>query len=66
MTDQPNFVAMLRTEPGSARAWGLYSAVEDRWLDVVFRSQRDAEEAFEVLRRAPAAPPRTRGKRLES
>ena len=60
MTPQPNFVPMLRAEPENARRWGLYSASEDRWLDVIFRSQREAEEAFEILRRAalkaPASP----------
>jgi hypothetical protein len=49
----PNFVAMPRTEPEHARRWGLYSAREDRWLDVIFGSRREAEEAFEILRQAP-------------
>lgn len=39
---------MKRTDRGRT-PWGLYSMVEDRWLDVVFANRRDAEEAEALL-----------------
>ena len=32
--------------------WGLYSKARDRWIDVVFSTEREASEAADILNRA--------------
>ena len=38
-----------RPEPDLMRSWGIYSPRKDRWLDVVFRSKKEALETLKVL-----------------
>lgn len=38
-----------RPEPHLERSWGVYSPRRDRWLDVVFRSKKEALETSKVL-----------------
>ncbi len=38
-----------RPEPKLDGAWGLWSAIESRWLDLLFATERDAEDALTYL-----------------
>lgn len=38
-----------RPEPKLDGAWGLWSAVEARWLDLLFATERDAADALNYL-----------------
>jgi hypothetical protein len=49
----PNMVVSPRPEPDLAGRWGLRDTGRDRWLDVVFSSQRDAEDALRALQSLP-------------
>ncbi|MEG3175281.1 hypothetical protein U1872_03500 [Sphingomonas sp. RB3P16] len=53
MTGHENFIAASRANGERGAQWGLYSPLEDRWLDVTFRSLAEAEEAGRVLRTVP-------------
>lgn len=49
MLDDPSLIAARRPEPDLAGRWGLYSVRKDSWIDVVFASEREAEESLKVL-----------------
>ena len=38
-----------RPEREFAKSWGLYSAKDARWLDVLFATEREALDALTVL-----------------
>lgn len=44
MTIDRNIVIAKRLEPDLNTQWGLYLIKEDRWLDVLFKHRREAEE----------------------
>ena len=49
-----SFIAALRTGKDLPGEWGLYSKRDDRWLDVVFATEREANAAIEILRMRPS------------
>ncbi|MBP2276004.1 MAG: hypothetical protein V4460_02545 [Pseudomonadota bacterium] len=53
MTIQPNFIPSLMTDHPATRTWGIYSPLQDRWLDVIFTTEREAEEACQVIKYLP-------------
>lgn len=54
VTIDRNIVIAKRLEPDLNTQWGLYLLKEDRWLDVVFKYRREAEEACAAVFRSPA------------
>jgi len=38
-----------RPEPKLDGAWSLWSGIEDRWLDLLFANEREAEDALKYL-----------------
>jgi hypothetical protein len=49
MIDDPSLTPALRPEHDLAGRWGLYSARHDRWMDVVFATEREAGESLKIL-----------------
>ncbi|MBV9152491.1 MAG: hypothetical protein JO204_12025 [Alphaproteobacteria bacterium] len=49
MSPSAHYVRAKRQEPELRHLWGLYSPREDRWLDVVFASANQAEEAIMII-----------------
>jgi hypothetical protein len=49
MLSDTSLVAAIRPEPDLPGRWGLYSQRRERWLDVVFATEREATAALEVL-----------------
>lgn len=48
----PNdYRAARRPEKKHEGRWGLWSAREDRWLDLTFSSEREANDALDYLRK---------------
>jgi len=47
-----SLVPALRPERDLSCRWGIYSARRDKWMDVVFASEREAMDAIRVLQRA--------------
>lgn len=56
MMPESSFVAAPRPEQDLAGWWGIYSACDDRWIDVVFASRREADESADRLRKTRGAP----------
>lgn len=54
MTIDQNIVIAKRLEPELNTQWGLYLLKEDRWLDVLFRHRREAEEVCAEVFRSPS------------
>ncbi|MGI4730671.1 MAG: hypothetical protein ACRYFW_02850 [Janthinobacterium lividum] len=50
--DDERIVVAEREEPDFAGRWGLFMPAEQRWLDLVFDSQKEAVEGIRVLRAA--------------
>ena len=49
LSQDPTLVAAHRPERELASRWGIYSARRDRWIDVMFASRKEAEEAIGIL-----------------
>jgi len=49
MVDDPSLIPALLPEHDLAGRWGLYSARHDRWMDVVFATEREASESLRIL-----------------
>jgi hypothetical protein len=49
MTIDASFAATLRPEPEHAWKWGLYSATRDRWVEAIYPSRQEAEQALTAL-----------------
>jgi hypothetical protein len=49
MVDDPSLIPALRPEHDLAGRWGLYSVRHDRWMDVVFTTEREACESLKIL-----------------
>jgi hypothetical protein len=45
-----SFVAMPREGANLPGRWGLYAIGNDRWLDVVFATEREANDAIYILK----------------
>jgi len=60
MEDANPWVAAPRSELEFRGHWGLYSNTDQRWLDLLFSSERDANDAVKALsleRKARQLPP---------
>jgi len=50
-----SLVPALRPERDLRNRWGIYSARADRWMDVVFASEREALDAIRILQQRAQA-----------
>lgn len=56
MLSDPSLIAAPRPEREFVGCWGLYSVATDRWMDVIFGSEHEANESLKVLKsRKPPA-----------
>lgn len=53
VTIDRNIMIAKRVEPDLSTQWGLYLLKEDRWLDVLFKYRREAEEVCAEVFGAP-------------
>lgn len=58
MLPDPSLIAAPRPERDFAGRWGIYSVEKDRWMEVIFGSEREANESLKVLKNCK---PATRG-----
>lgn len=49
MLSDTSLTVAKRPEPSLKSSWGIYSPRRDRWLDVVYRSMKEALETLRVL-----------------
>lgn len=49
MRPDSSLTVALRPEVEFRRLWGIYSAREARWLDVLFKSEQEALQSLRVL-----------------
>ncbi len=54
MQPDSSLITGRRPEPDLPGRWGIYSVAHDKWIDVVFASEREAREALKVLKPRPA------------
>ncbi|MDH7975142.1 hypothetical protein QH494_23400 [Sphingomonas sp. AR_OL41] len=54
MQQDSSLITGRRPEPDLPGRWGIYSVQHDKWIDVVFASEREALEALKVLKPRPA------------
>jgi hypothetical protein len=45
-----HYVAARRPSLDDQEQWGLFLPDEERWIDIVFRSKRDAERVIDEMR----------------
>lgn len=50
MQQDSSLITGRRPEPDLPGRWGIYSVQHDKWIDVVFASEREALEALKVLK----------------
>jgi hypothetical protein len=50
MQPDSSLITGRRPEQDLPGRWGIYSVQHDRWIDVVFASEREAREALKVLK----------------
>jgi hypothetical protein len=50
MLPDPSLVAAPRPEREFAGRWGIYSVEKNRWMEVVFGSEHEANESLKVLK----------------
>ncbi len=55
VTIDPNILIAKRLEPDLNTQWGLYLLKEDRWLDVLFKYRREAEQVCAEVFGSPPA-----------
>ncbi len=61
MFEAPVVFVMKRPENDLSGKWGIYSEARDRWIDVVFSTEREASEAADVLNKAGSKSRQMRG-----
>ena len=49
MSPDDSWTVARRVEPELKAQWGLYSVRYDRWLDMVFSSEREAAQSLRIL-----------------
>lgn len=49
MSPDDSWTVARRVEPGLKATWGLYSVRHDRWLDMVFSSEREVAQSLRIL-----------------
>ncbi|WP_140851038.1 hypothetical protein [Sphingomonas glacialis] len=49
-----SLVAALRTGKNFTDKWGLYSVQRDRWMDVVYQSEEEANAAIAIIKARPS------------
>ena len=54
MSEHVRYVAARRPSPENPEQWSLYLPEERRWIDVVFRSKREADRLIDEMRQGPA------------
>lgn len=55
MLPDPSLIAAPRPEPDFVGRWGIYSVEKDRWMEVIFSSEREANESLKVLKNCKPA-----------
>lgn len=50
MLPDPTLVAALRPEREFAGRWGIFSVEKNRWMEVIFGSEQEANESLKVLK----------------
>lgn len=49
MPSDTSLTIVKRPEPKLQRCWGIYSPLKDQWLDVVFRTEQEAEKVLKAM-----------------
>jgi len=52
VSEHVHYVAARRPISDDQEQWGLYLPEEERWVDIVFRTKRDAERVIDEMRQA--------------
>ncbi len=49
MSSDTSLTIAKRPEPELQRRWGIYSPLKDQWLEVVFRTEQEAETVLKAM-----------------
>lgn len=52
MSEHFDYVAARRPPLDDQEQWGFYLPSQKRWIDIVFRSKRDAERVIDEMRQS--------------
>ncbi|MBY9064181.1 hypothetical protein K7957_14660 [Sphingomonas yunnanensis] len=49
MSEHVRYLAARRPSVDGEEQWGLYLPSEDRWIDIIFRTKREAERLIDEM-----------------